>query len=244
MGIGNIVSGIGSVATGSNSKKGTNAAAKAQSQAYANALAEQQREFGVAQQAITPYVNAGQQALGGQQTLLGLNGNDAQQSAITALQNSPAFTSLYNQGTDAILQNAAATGGLRGGNIENGQLTNSLPGFGSSLLATVIQNQLSGLGGLSGMGQSAAGTLGAAAQNTGNAQSNLLVQQGNASAGGSLAQSLIGNNTVNGLSGTLQKLLAGSGTNLSGVSAGSVAAPASGGFSNLGGFNFQAPTLF
>jgi hypothetical protein len=218
--IGAGISAAGSVASGSSSKKGANAAAKAQAQAYANALAEQQREFGVAQQAITPYVNAGQQALGGQQTLLGLNGNEAQQSAITSLQNSPAFTSLYNQGTDAILQNAAATGGLRGGNIENGQLSNSLPGFSSSLLATVIQNQLSGLSGLSGMGQSAAGTLGSLGQNSANAQSQLMTQAGQTQAGYGLANSLYGNNTVNGLSGTLQKLVGG--TNLTGVSAGAV----------------------
>jgi hypothetical protein len=49
-----------------------------------------------------------------------------------------------------VLQNASATGGLRGGNTER-----SLADFGADTLAATIQQQLASLGGLAGMGMGA-----------------------------------------------------------------------------------------
>lgn len=164
---------LGSIAGG----KGASKAAKIQAQAYQQGLAQQQAQFAQTRQDMMPYLNAGTQALGAQSTLLGLNGNDQQQAAIDALKASPAFTSLFNTGQDAILANAAATGGLRGGNTQN-----SLARFGSDTLAQVIQNQLAGLGGLSGMGQGAASNLGSLGQSNANAQSQLYGQIGGARA--------------------------------------------------------------
>lgn len=159
------LSGIGSIFGG----KGASAAAKAQAQAQQQALALQQQQFNTNQQNFAPYIGAGVGALGGQQTLLGLNGNAAQQSAIDNLKASPEFTSLYGTGLDAINQNAAATGGLRGGNTALAQSN-----FGSSLLGTVIQNQLSNLGNISSLGVGAAGQASGAGQNNVNAQSSIL----------------------------------------------------------------------
>ncbi len=45
-------------------------------------------------------------------------GMEAQQGAISGLEGSPIFQALARQGEDAILQNASATGGLRGGNVQ------------------------------------------------------------------------------------------------------------------------------
>src|SRR5690242_12018396 len=107
-------------------------AAKKAGQTQANAaqagIDEQRREFDLTRGDLMPWLTAGQPALGGMLDLLGLNGADKQQSAITGLQNGPLFQSLYGQGKDAILQSAAATGGLRGGNTEH-----SLFNLGSDL---------------------------------------------------------------------------------------------------------------
>lgn len=166
-----------SLLSGITGGKGASAAAKTQAAAYQKGIDEQAREFGITQQNFAPYLAAGNKGLGSILDLLGLNGNDTQGSAIDALKASPAFTSLFNTGVDTINQNAAATGGLRGGNTQN-----SLANFGSGLLSTVIQNQLSNLSPLVATGAGSAGTLGGLGQQNANAISDLLGKQGNANA--------------------------------------------------------------
>lgn len=106
----------------------------------------------------------------------------AQQTAITGLQNSPYYQSLYRNGQNAILANGSATGGLRGGNINA-----SLANFGADTLAQTIQTQLSNLGGISGQGANTGSTLGTLGSNTANNVSGLLTSNGQAQAGGILA---------------------------------------------------------
>lgn len=164
---------LGGIAGG----KGASKAAKTQAAAYQKGIDEQSREFGITQQNFAPYLAAGNQGLGAYLNLLGLGSNGAagQQSAIDALKASPLFTSQYNTGADTILQNAAATGGLRGGNTQN-----SLAQFGSGLLSNVIQNQLGNYGGLISTGSGSTSTLGSLGQQNANAISGLLGQQGQA----------------------------------------------------------------
>ena len=122
----------------SNAQKGAaEDAANAQSQASQAGIDEQRRQFDQVQQLLAPFVNAGTGALGAQQNLLGLNGNGAQQDAISTIQRSPQFTALQKQGEDAILANASATGGLRGGNVQG-----ALGQFSPALLSQLIQQQL------------------------------------------------------------------------------------------------------
>lgn len=130
-----------------------------------------------------PWLSAGSSALGGLLDLLGMNGADTQQTAITGLQNSPLFQSEYRQGTEAILQNSAATGGLRGGNTQH-----SLFNLGSDLLAQVIQQQIGNLGGISGAGANTGAQLGGFGANSANAISQLFGNIGQAKAGGILGQ--------------------------------------------------------
>lgn len=163
--------------------KGAKSAAKAQTQAINAAMAQQSQQFQQTRADNMPFLQAGTGALGATQGLLGLQGNDVQAAAIEALKGSPGFTSLYDTGQDTILQNAAATGGLRGGNTQN-----SLAQFGSGLLAQVIQQQLGNLGGLVNIGSGTAGTLGTLGQNNSNALSNLFTQKGNAQATGIAGQ--------------------------------------------------------
>jgi hypothetical protein len=169
-------------------------AANAQSNAAQLGIDEQKREFDLSRGDLMPWLTAGQSSLGGMLDLLGLSGGDKQQAAITGLQNSPLFTSLYGQGKEAILQSASATGGLRGGNTEH-----SLFNLGSDLLAQVIQQQFSNLSGLSGQGLSAGGGLATLGQGYANSLSNLFGQQGAAQAGGTIGQ-------AQGFGGALQGL--------------------------------------
>lgn len=158
-------------------------AADAQSAAAAAGIAEQRRQFDAIQKLMQPYVDSGTGALTGQQDLLGLNGNAAQQKGINAIKTGSLYNELNQQGQTAILQNASATGGLRGGNTQG-----ALAQFSPQLLQTLINQQYQNLGGLSTMGENAAAGVGAAGQNTGNQISALLQQQGAAQAGGILGQ--------------------------------------------------------
>jgi hypothetical protein len=172
-----------SILSGITGGKAAKEAAKTQAAAYQKGIDEQHRQFDVTQANFQPYQQAGTQGLSGIMGLLGLNGNDTQEQAIASLKASPAFTSLYNTGQDTILQNAAATGGLRGGNTES-----SLANYGSGLLSQVIQQQLAGYGGLASTGVGATNSLAGFGQQTSNNVSNLLGQQGQASASGTLGQ--------------------------------------------------------
>src|SRR5689334_18805142 len=89
-------------------------ASNAQVAASDRGIAEQRRQFDAVRELLQPYVNTGTTALAQQGDLAGLNGAGAQQAAIAALQGSPQFAALQQQGTNSILQNASATGGLRG----------------------------------------------------------------------------------------------------------------------------------
>lgn len=142
--------------------------------------------------------------------LLGLGGGDQQMQAIEALKASPMYQSLYRNGEEALLQNAAATGGIRGGNTQRG-----LADFGADTLASTIQQQLAGLGGVAGMGMGATnGVSGFGAQASGNVV-NLLGQQGAARAGNHLLRGGINaanwNNAGSFLDDIMKKLAAGGG---------------------------------
>jgi hypothetical protein len=134
------------------------------------------------QKLLAPYANAGTGALTAQQDLVGLNGTNAQAAAIQALQSSPQFTSMLKQGETSILQNASATGGLRGGNTQA-----ALAQFSPALLSQTINDQYAKLGGITSLGQNAAAMTGNAGMQTGNSIASLLQQQGAAQAGAALA---------------------------------------------------------
>lgn len=202
VGIGGAVLGAGSsLISSSNAADAQQQATAAQTAANQAALAEQRREFDTQQQNLAPWLSAGTSALGAQSNLLGLNGNGTQQSAIDSLQGSPLYQSLYKTGQNMVLNNAAATGGLRGGNA-----TSSLYDLGQSTLASVIQNQLANLGGLSGTGQSSATSLNSSGSNSANAISQLLQQQGSITGGGILGSTAAGNAGLTGVSQSLTNL--------------------------------------
>lgn len=150
---------------------------------------------------FSPYVDNGAAASGAQADLLGLNGNDASGAAISALQGSPLYESLFRNGQNTVLANGAATGGLRGGNMQS-----SLANFGSDTLARVIQQQLANLGGVSAQGLSATGTMTAQDNDTANTVGNLRSGISQSKGGLALAKNAITNQQygdIAGLAGSL-----------------------------------------
>ena len=131
----------------------------------------------------------------------GLNGTVQQQDSINALLTGPKYTTGVRQGEEAILQNASATGGLRGGNTNN-----SLANFRADLLAQTFTNQFQRLGQVSSLGQNAASGVGNAGLATANNIGTLLQQQGAATAGGQIAAGNVVTqnlNTIAQLAGTV-----------------------------------------
>lgn len=105
---------------------------------------------------MQPYLDAGRQALGEQSAFLGLDGPEAQQAQIDQVQNSPMFQSMLQQGETSLLQNAAATGGLRGGNTQA-----ALAQFSPQLLNQQLNQRYERLAQLGLMGQASAAGVGA-----------------------------------------------------------------------------------
>ena len=201
------VTAIGGGLLGANAqKKAANRAADAQSQAAQLSIDEQRRQFDLIQENIKPYLETGQSGLLEQKNLLGLSGNTAQSQAINNIMSSSMFNELNTQGQNALLQTAAATGGLRGGNTQA-----ALAQFTPQLLNQLIASRYANLGGLSLMGQNAATLSANAGQNMANSVSNLYNQQGAARAGNYLAAGNANMGLINNLTGTASNLISGNG---------------------------------
>lgn len=178
--IGDVVGGI----TGAKqSGKAAGKAAATQAAAAQAGIEEQKRQFDALVKLMTPYVEAGTGAIGQQQALIGLGGPEAQRTAMAGFEQSPLFQALTQQGESAILQNAAATGGLRGGNVQA-----ALSQFRPQVLNALIEQQYGRLGGLSTLGQASAAGQGAQGLESASNISNLLANQGQAVAGGQMAK--------------------------------------------------------
>jgi len=133
---------------------------------------------------LKPYEQAGQDALVQQRALAGLGTPEEQQAAIDRLSGGVEMQALTQQGENAILQNASATGGLRGGNTQA-----ALAQFRPAALSALLENQYNRLGGLTALGANTTGSIAqlgqasaaqqaAAAVNTGSGISNALGQSG------------------------------------------------------------------
>jgi hypothetical protein len=210
----------GTVVSGAMQSRSASKAASTQAASAEEGIEEQRRQFDAVQQLLAPYVGAGTsaladlapymgvgpEALAQQRALAGLGGAAAQEQAISAIERGPEFQALTRQGEEAILQQASATGGLRGGNVQA-----ALAQFRPQVLSQLINEQYGRLGGLTALGQtttqnvmsagqaSAAG-VGSAGMQTGANISNLFQQQGAARAGGALASGQAWGNVFGGIS--------------------------------------------
>lgn len=216
------------------------AAKKAAGQQIAGAqlgIDEQRRQFDALQELLKPYVSAGAPALAGQQNLIGLGAPGAQQAAIDQIAQSPMFGAMAQQGENAMLQNASATGGLRGGNLQG-----ALSQFRPQLLSELINQQYNRLGGLATMGQNAAAGQGTAGMNLGSNIAQGYNDIGAAQAGGTMGRATAIGNVLN----TIPQLIgmsAGAGGAGSGIPSGGFGSGFSGAMtpSQMGGF--QQPQI-
>lgn len=111
---------------------------------------------------------AGLQAQGLQSALSGAQGQEAFNQALI---NSPVQQFLREQGEQSRINQAAATGGLGGGEVQK-----ELARFGQGLAGTQLQQQIQNLGALSGQGLQAAGQQGQFLSQAGQQQGNLASQ--------------------------------------------------------------------
>lgn len=141
---------IGGLIGGGKQKKAATAAGKLQNDAALKGIAESARQYDTTRADFAPYQEAGRNALARFGDLLGLNGADTQQAQIDLLRQTPLYQSLYRNGENAVLANASATGGLRGGNTQH-----SLYNLGEDTLSALIERQLAGYRGLVDVGSGA-----------------------------------------------------------------------------------------
>jgi len=195
---------VGSVASGAMQSNAAKKAAGAQTKSANAQIEESRRQFDLVQSLLKPYVNAGTGALQGQLDLMGIGGGgdvtaaDAQRNAISGLANGENFQALVQQGEYGLMANAAATGGLRGGDTQG-----ALAQFRPQMLQGLIDRQLANLGGIAANGQNAAAQTGTAAQNTGQQVNSALGNIGQAQAGAALASGQAWSNAGSGVLQTL-----------------------------------------
>lgn len=207
--VGAAVVGIGAALYGN--KKKSDAAKRAgelQGEQADKAMREQRYQFDQMKKMLTPYINAGTpamqkmagysnvgpMALEKQKALAGLRGYDAQQAEISNIENSPLLQAQMRQGEEGILQNASATGGLRGGNVQG-----ALAQFRPNMLNRAIEQQYAKLGGLTNfgagmtqnlakLGQASAAGVGAQGMDMATNIGGFMTQKGEAGAQAFLAQ--------------------------------------------------------
>jgi hypothetical protein len=177
------IAAIATVAGGALQARSARRAAEAQSEASQAGVEEQRRQFDEIRRLLQPYVDVGSPALQGMEALVGLGGADAQRAAIQRIERSPFLQSQIEAGERALLQQAGATGGLRGGNLQA-----ALAQFRPQMLQQAIEQQYGRLAGLTSLGQQSAVGVGNAGIQTGGQIAGLLQQQGAAQAGGILGQ--------------------------------------------------------
>lgn len=220
--VGSAVVGAGvGIYSSNKSASASESAANTQAASQGQAIDEQRRQFDAIQALLKPYitqgapdltkpyVQAGPGALQGMQGLAGLRGPTEQQAAIEQIKQGAQFQELARQGEQGILQNAAATGGLRGGNVQA-----ALGQFRPALLNQLIESQYGKLAGLTSLGStsaqnllnvgqaSAAGTAAAGQQSAQNI-GNLMVGQGAAQAAGQIGAANARAQGLSGVSGAI-----------------------------------------
>jgi hypothetical protein len=178
------------------SSRAASKAGAAQVQAADRAAEEQRAAREEMRTLLNPYVSAGTPALQAQMAALGLSGPEAQQAFVTQQEQSPIFQSLAQQGETAILQNASATGGLRGGNVQG-----ALAQFRPALLNQFLEQQYSRLGDLTKVGQASAAGVGASGITSATNIGQAYTQAGQARAGSALGQANAFNQALGTITG-------------------------------------------
>lgn len=187
---------IGGFISGNRATKAQKQAVEAKDRGNQNALNFAMQQANLARQDVQPYMQAGTQGLNAYQALLGMLGQPQQQDAINNILSGNEYQTYLQQGENALLQNASATGGLRGGNVQ-GALMELRP----SILNKLMQDRLNAYQQLIQMGQNSAVGAGNVATGLGQIGANIYQQGGQQQAQGRLA---VGQNSAykTGLAGS------------------------------------------
>ncbi len=145
------------------------------------------RATGSGVSALQPFVRTGSNAFNQVAALLGASGSDAQQRALENFANSPGQQFLRDQGEQAVLRNAAALGGVGGGNV-----LKELQQFGTGVAAQDFNNQLLRLNQIGQTGFQGAGSQANLFGNLAGINANLLSQRAGINA--NLLSQLAGSN--------------------------------------------------
>ena len=130
-------------------------------------IAAQERQFNQTREDLLPFIQAGQAGIDPLTALLGVQGPEAERSALQDFMESPGQAFLRKRGERAVMRNASALGGLDGGNV-----LKALSEFGIGTAANQLGErkdrlaQLTGLG--SGVGTNLGGIGSASAANISN----------------------------------------------------------------------------
>lgn len=198
------IAAVGSIGSGVIGASAAKKAGKYEAAAAQSGIDEQRAAREEMRALLDPYVKAGTPALQGLMDIAGLGTDQSQQQAITQQEQSPLFQALFAQGEDAILQNASATGGLRGGNVQG-----ALAQFRPEMLNQFIEQQYGRLGGLTQLGQNAAAGVGSSGITSASNISSLLGNIGSAKAGAALGSGQASGNTIGQLGTILGAAVAG-----------------------------------
>ena len=171
-------------------------------------------EAGVSQagQTLSPYTQGGNQAFGLQSALSGAMGPEAQRQAFANYNESPEVAYQREMGERAITRNAAATGGLGGGRVQQ-----ELQRHAIGLAQQDYGNSFNRLGSLAEKGYGAAGLLGGIQANAGGAAGQMAYGTGQSLAGGRTraGEQIAGN--LQGTTSALSQLINQQGMDLSNI---------------------------
>jgi len=174
---------IGGWIGGGKAKKASRKAQAAQMEMEGKALAEIQRQFDLTRSDYSPALQLLAPSIDGLRNLTGLNGDEALQTGLDSIKAGPLYQNMYRTGEEALLQNASATGGLRGGNMQGG-----LADFGADTLQRALLQQLSSYGNLANLGMGATDSASTFGANAANSIANRYGNMGQIQAGGILTR--------------------------------------------------------
>jgi hypothetical protein len=229
--IGSAVVGAGTSLISSNKQaKAAKSASQTEAAAYRQAAEEARGAYADIADLLQPYADVGEPALQQMMAASGLSGPQAQQAYISGVQAGPEFQALVRQGEESILQRAAATGGVRGGNVQG-----ALAQYRPQVLSQLLQQQYSRLGGLADIGRQTTAAIGQARENEATRIANALIGAGTATAGGITAAGAYQAEGIQGIGQGLNRVLGGltGGTQLPAQPAGGWGGYLSGGYDAL-----------
>ena len=141
------------------------------------------RRFDITQENFRPFQEAGVDALGQQQALLGLGGQEAQNEAFAAFNESPGQKFIRDRAQKNLLRNAGRMGGIGGGNIRS-----ALVEQGTGFAQQDFNNQFGRLGQIAGQGQNAVTNVSQFGATAANQAGNAAIAQSEARASGILGR--------------------------------------------------------